>query len=343
MLAARETAGTHFREGAGAGASWSSLFMGAIIALGVMFLLTVLGVALGFGFVDPGGQADPLTGLSVGAGIYLVIVHIIAMAIGGFTAARLAGSAWHSRAILHGVAVWALVSFLLVVMATSGVGLLISGATSAVSTLTGGAGQAMEGMMPQQMGVPDLASAEALTPDDFMSTLPQQTQDSLQQQNVGVDQIRDAGSEVISQVFGDQDQQELQQAFASTAMAIMRNPSDADTEIDRLMGQFTGPNGILSGQNQQQAVQVLQNRLNVSTNDAQAIVAGWQQQIESTLQGARSSLEDIQRQATGVIEDVTNAISASAWFIFIISLLSLLAAMGGAWLGRPRLLEPDRV
>ncbi|MEX0732408.1 MAG: hypothetical protein WED00_13160 [Aquisalimonadaceae bacterium] len=343
MLAARETATALGREGAGAGASWSSLFMGAIIALGVIFLLTLMGVALGLTIVDPARDADPLAGIPVGAGIYLVIVHLIAMAIGGYTAARLAGSAWLTRAILHGAAVWALVSFLILMLATTGVGFLVSGAAAAVTTVTGGAGQAMEGLIPEDMGLPDLASAEMVTPDDFISTLPQETQNSLRDQNVGVDQIRDAGDDAIGQVFGQQEQREMQQAFMRTAMAIMRDPAAADQAINRLTNELTGPNGVLSEDDRQQAAQVVQIRLNLSQNDAGAIVEGWQQQMEQSVQGARTSLEGVQRQATSVAQDIADAVSAAAWFIFIASLLGLLAAIGGAWLGRPPLVAPDRV
>jgi hypothetical protein len=122
--------------------SWASIAAGAVVISSVTLLLLALGVGLGLSSISPWTD----TGLSAStfkatAGVYLVLVAVMASAIGGYLASRLR-TKWigvHSneaffRDTAHGFIAWAfgiLISTALLGAATTH---LLGGATSGAGT-----------------------------------------------------------------------------------------------------------------------------------------------------------------------------------------------------------------
>lgn len=79
--------------------SWSSVLAGSAIALVTYLVLSVLGTAIGASAVDPMQAGNPLSGFGTGAGIWLFVSTLIAIAVGAFVAGRTAPD----RGGLHGV------------------------------------------------------------------------------------------------------------------------------------------------------------------------------------------------------------------------------------------------
>ena len=120
--------------------SWGAIIAGSIIALAVGLMLNTLGVAVGASAVDAvSGDTPSATGFGIVAGIWLVVSNLAGLAVGGYVAARLSGTADGTDAVLHGIGVWA-VAFLVSAML---LGNLVGGAASmmsgAVSGIAGGA------------------------------------------------------------------------------------------------------------------------------------------------------------------------------------------------------------
>jgi hypothetical protein len=87
--------------------SWSAIFGGTFVALGIWVLLYALGLASGLSSVDP---ADPSSAKAagIGTGIWSLIAPLIALFAGGFVAARTAGAWDRTSGILHGAVLWGL-------------------------------------------------------------------------------------------------------------------------------------------------------------------------------------------------------------------------------------------
>src|SRR4051812_10731856 len=66
---------------------WGAIFGGAVASLGLAVMLNALGLALGLSWIDP---QDPtsIRPSSVFSGIWLVVVSLVALFVGGFVAAR---------------------------------------------------------------------------------------------------------------------------------------------------------------------------------------------------------------------------------------------------------------
>lgn len=81
--------------------SWSAIAAGAMVALAVYFLLTLLGVAIG---LEVAVRRD--VSLGVGAAIYSILTLLVAMFFGGWATSRLAVGESKLEAILYGVILW---------------------------------------------------------------------------------------------------------------------------------------------------------------------------------------------------------------------------------------------
>ena len=88
--------------------SWSSVLAGSASALVTYLVLSVLGTAIGASAIDPMEAGNPLQGFGTGAGIWLFVSTLLAIAAGAFVAGRTAPD----RGGLHGVLTWTLTTLL---------------------------------------------------------------------------------------------------------------------------------------------------------------------------------------------------------------------------------------
>lgn len=123
--------------------SWGAILAGAIVAVAVGAMLSILGVAVGASSVDATNAQSP-SGSTVGiaAGAWLLISNLIGLAVGGYVAARLSGSADGTDSTLHGLSVWGIGYLLSAVLLGNIVAGTASTATQGISSMVGGLGQA---------------------------------------------------------------------------------------------------------------------------------------------------------------------------------------------------------
>jgi hypothetical protein len=107
--------------------SWGAIFAGALIALATQLVLTLIGAAIGLATLNPAsGQGPSGTTLGVGATVWVVISSLISLFLGGYLAGRLGGTfnGW-----IHGLATWATVAMLTMLLLTTAAGGLIGAAS----------------------------------------------------------------------------------------------------------------------------------------------------------------------------------------------------------------------
>ena len=81
--------------------SWASIAAGAMIALAVYFVLTLLGIAIGLE-VAVHRNVD----IKIGAAIYSILTLLLAMFFGGWATSRLAVGESKLEAVLYGIILW---------------------------------------------------------------------------------------------------------------------------------------------------------------------------------------------------------------------------------------------
>jgi len=81
--------------------SWGAIAAGAMAALAIYLVLTLLGLALGMELLARGRG-----GLGAGAAIYSIVALLLAMFLGGWATSRLAVGESKLEAALYGVVLW---------------------------------------------------------------------------------------------------------------------------------------------------------------------------------------------------------------------------------------------
>lgn len=161
--------------------SWSGILAGAFVGVGLMYLLHLLGLAIGLTAVDQAPR-----GAFVWIAVWALIVPIVSLFVGGVIAGRFSGAVNRIGGALHGVVTWAfgtlvamivagvaLTSFLGGVMSLGGT--VASAAGAAVSSLGGGAGQ-----LAQAAGLDVRTVLEPINQSRAQRGLPPLTESQLQ-------------------------------------------------------------------------------------------------------------------------------------------------------------------
>src|SRR5437763_5645625 len=107
--------------------SWGAIFAGAVVAIATQLVLALIGGAIGLATLSPTtGQSPSSTTLGIGAAIWLVISSLISLFVGGYVAGRLGGTfnGW-----LHGLATWATVTTLTLLLLATAAGGLVGAAS----------------------------------------------------------------------------------------------------------------------------------------------------------------------------------------------------------------------
>lgn len=141
-------------------ASWPAIIAGLMSALAIVWLLTLLGTAIGASILDEtdGNVADE--GFGLGAIIWMVFAGLAGFFVGGLVTGRLCGQDDDQAGLLHGVAMWGTASMLVLLLSVWGVSGLLqtganivagtAGAASSVASAIPAAASSAEGAMPNQ-------------------------------------------------------------------------------------------------------------------------------------------------------------------------------------------------
>jgi predicted lipid-binding transport protein (Tim44 family) len=126
--------------------SWGAILAGALIGLAAQLILTLIGAAVGLATLSPATGTGPSgTTLGIGAAIWLLISSVVAMFLGGYVAGRLAGT---FNGLLHGLATWATVTILTILLLTTAAGGLIGTASGLTSFAVIGSDKISRAQLP---------------------------------------------------------------------------------------------------------------------------------------------------------------------------------------------------
>src|SRR3954449_2325226 len=82
--------------------SWGAIAAGAMVALTIYIVLTMVGVALGIELAVRGAGDQ----VGAGAALYSIVVLLLAMFFGGWATSRLAVGESKLEAVLYGIILW---------------------------------------------------------------------------------------------------------------------------------------------------------------------------------------------------------------------------------------------
>jgi hypothetical protein len=116
-------------------ARWSAIFAGMFAFLAVEATFGVLGTAIFASAVNP-NAAHPVTGMSAGIGIWMLVLTVISLYVAGRIAGHLSGATRKFDGMYHGLVTFGLCIFASVLTATMILGSTASAASASVTAST---------------------------------------------------------------------------------------------------------------------------------------------------------------------------------------------------------------
>ena len=278
-------------------ATWSAVFAGLVVAMGIALLLAFLGIGIGLTVTPPTGEA--LTGLSIGAGIWWLLTGIISLFIGGWVAGRLAKINRRFEGALHGLVVWGLQSIIVVVLITTTLGMIVGGALGVIQ-----------------------ASVQAMG-EQFVTMAPEiTTQVSQQRQGVSAgarganasQQVMNELEDILAETLGeDVSASDTRQLERSIQQMMISNDRRSRTEVARQLSEVTG----------------------MSQSEANMVANRWSRMAQQTSQQISRGTGLMGGGASQVAEQALYVAGVAGWWAFFTALLSGIAAAAGGLLGVP--------
>lgn len=303
--------------------SWGAVFAGVVVALVVQLILSLLGLGIGFGSIEPLQQSNPLSGLGTGAVIWWVVSMLISLFVGGLTSARLAGVPRAFDSVLHGVLTFSVFTLVFFYLLTTAVGSVISGVGGLVGKTFSLAGQGIEAAAPevagavkgqlQQSGI-DLADLKS----EARQILRETGKPELQPEN-----LRRQGNQAMQDVTG-------------SARDAAQNPQSAGNEADNVIDRlFSRAGNIASAADREAAVNVIMKRTGKSRQEANQIVDNWINTYNQSKQKLAQARDTVEQKAREAGDTIAAAMSKAAIYAFIGLIFGAIAAAVGGKLGEP--------
>jgi hypothetical protein len=142
--------------------SWAAIFGGVILVVAVQLLLSMLGIGIGLGTVNVNAGTTPdASSLGIGAGVWWVVSSCLALFLGGYVAAWLAGIEIRFDGFLHGLLTWGVTTVFTIYLLTSAIGGILGGGFSALGGVAKAAGSGISS------AAKPVVQAAGVTPDSL--------------------------------------------------------------------------------------------------------------------------------------------------------------------------------
>jgi hypothetical protein len=202
------------------GVSWPAIAAGGVATAALTLLLVSFGAGIGLSSISPWtGSGVSATTFKFGAGVYLVVVAVMASSIGGYLAARLRtgwkglhGNEVFFRDTAHGLLAWAFATLLSAAILGAAIAHLVSGGAAT-------AGAAMASANPVDLYVDKLFRADPAAQPTAASP------------NVGADSVRAEMSRLWTSSFREgNDLSTVDRAYVARMVAARTGLPPAEAE-----------------------------------------------------------------------------------------------------------------
>ena len=120
-----------------------------------------------------------------------------------------------------------------------------------------------------------------------------------------------------------------------TAREILRSPGDIGQDLNALVDRLFAQGGVFSEEDREEAIDLIQQRLGISDEEAQEIVANWEERYQAAVAQVDEALETLRQEAVATAQQATDAVAVAAAWTSVALALGLLAAVIGGMLGKP--------
>lgn len=135
--------------------SWGAILGGVFVTLVIGLALSLLGVGIGAGTIDPLKEQQPLKGMGVGSTFWLLLTGLVSFFFGAWVTGRTSGSQRRADGAIHGLVTWGATTICMGLLVSTAVGTLLGGVTTLFGKTVSATAQAGSAMASQggQTGV----------------------------------------------------------------------------------------------------------------------------------------------------------------------------------------------
>ncbi|WP_424493475.1 hypothetical protein [Salinimicrobium sp. GXAS 041] len=311
------------------GISWRAIFAGVVTILATMLLLNLIGLAIGFGSIEPTEESNPLSGLGTGSLIWWIISCLIALFLGGYVAARVGVSFSNKSGMIQGIMTWALYTFISAWLVTSAVGSIVSGVGNAVGSVISTTGQA-------------IGNIGGGSENQNQEQIQQQRQQQNEGLNISLQQAKEQFYALLEDTQKDSLDPDLLQRQANemtseareAARTSARQPGKIDNQVEQIFNEARNEfQGTFEAVDKQALVNVLTERTDMSEAEAERAVDNYLIQYENLRQQAEEFLQNAKDQANQTAGNIADAIADAALYLAIALILGLIVAAAGGYAG----------
>lgn len=315
--------------------SWRRILAGAFAAVAIYFLLTMLGLGLGFAAADPSGDQDTLQTIGIGAGITWVVSTLVSLFVGGWIAGASPLYASPRAGMVQGLMVWSLVMIFSLVTFSTVAGRLAGGTANVAGATLQAVGRPIAAAASNIGGAATQAIAQ--NSDQIASYVKEAMASSRSSQSYAT------GEDVGVQPAGTGGAQGQPQP------AVDRRPSSEETreqlratrEVTTAMTRYF-TRGADDTQARQKLVQALEEHTDMSQQEAEEAVREWTESYEAAKQEVAQAADKAQDVAVEGAEKATTAAAHAGIWSFVGWALAAVAAILGGRFGASRH-DRDRV
>ncbi len=295
--------------------SWGAILAGAVVALMTQLTLNLLAVAIGASTLNPADD-ESASAAEVGKGtvVSIGLVMLASLFVGGWMAARFAGTPERLDGLLHGLIVWGLVTLATMFLVTTTIGRILGGLSRLLRQglrLAGSATKTVGGTVTQvAQDAIHTAGTVAHRAADGITRTVQTVAESPQAQQVDVgagdayERIRQEALDIIQRAGIDQRQvadtaQGAVQDIRSAAAEAMRKPGEVDRIIANVLGRlFNRGREVVNQVDRDAVVDFLVERGSMDRVKAEMTVAHWEQMMQDLPQQAAQTIDQVRAQTT---------------------------------------------
>jgi len=124
--------------------NWTAIVIGALTALAVILLVSLIAVAVGAQLIDPRDRIVDLKSVGLTTLLFSIFGSFLAFVIGGWVACKIAGILHSEPAMLHGAIVWLIAVPMVAILISLGVGGYSAGWYSALGNHHGTMAEALD-------------------------------------------------------------------------------------------------------------------------------------------------------------------------------------------------------
>ncbi len=299
--------------------SWAAIFAGALTAAVLSLLLFILGIGLGLSSISVwSGQGADSSTIGWAAVSWFAFTQLASAGMGGYIAGRLRtrwegvhGDEVYFRDTAHGFLAWSFATLMMVALMGSVAGSAIVGSVKAAGAVASGATSLVAGTAAAS-AVAGVAGAHTPSSDGL---------------GYWVNSLFRSGSMTDNPQIKTDAQQ-----MASTA----RSAADVAQEVTGIFAHALQA-GKLSDDDARHIAQLISQRTDLSTDQAQEKVQKTFAQVQQSIEQAKQKVKATEEQAKQATETARKATAYSMlWFFVALLIGAFVASLSATWGGRQR-------